>query len=332
MKRNLLFTCFSLILILVLPATMLIGCSSTSGERVVVRIALSVPFNSWQTTYAIREGIIASDKVDVQISMSTDPESQLLSGNAEMSAMSTSAFAATLETADMPLKAVSTVVVQTGAQAAKGVNYLVALAGSDIQSPADLVGKTIGVPELNSSSTSTFLAFLKSDYGIDESQLTLVSKSNSVLIELLRKGELDASVLGQNVGVQAYAEPETFKIIWNLDETFIEKYNTPCVVSVMVVNGNFLAENREAVEATMELLKESADWGDEHLEQLASEYAAEFGKTAGFYQMVYNEHSRVMLNDIEGDVLDSIMAVFEFVRVRGLIDTIPDPAVVFVKL
>jgi ABC-type nitrate/sulfonate/bicarbonate transport system substrate-binding protein len=332
MKRNPWVALFSAFLTLVLLSTSLLGCSSTSREKTVVRIALSVPFNSWQTTYAIREGIISSDKVDVQISMSTDPESQLLSGNAEMAAMSTSAFASTLETADMPLRSVSTMVVQTGAQAAKGVNYLVALAGSDINSPAELVGKTVGVPELNSSSTSTFLAFLKSDYGIDESQLTLVNKSNSVLIELLRKGELDASVLGQNVGVQAYAEPETFKILWNLDETFIEKYHTPCVVSLMVVNGNFLEENRDAVEATMDLLKESAEWGDEHIEQLASEYASEFGKTAGFYQMVYNEHSRVVLSDIDGDVLDSIMAVFEFVRVRGLIDTIPDPDVVFVTL
>ncbi len=89
--------------------------------------------------------------------------------------MSCSTFASLLETSDIPFRAVSTVVVQTGAQAAKGVNYLVTQAGSDINSPADLVGKTIGVPELNSSSTSTFLAFLKSDYGIDESQLTLVN-------------------------------------------------------------------------------------------------------------------------------------------------------------
>jgi ABC-type nitrate/sulfonate/bicarbonate transport system substrate-binding protein len=332
MKRNQCVALFSAFLALVLLSTSLIGCSSASGEKTVVRIALSVPFNSWQTTYALREGIISSDKVDVQISMSTDPEAQLLSGNVEMAAMSTSAFAATLETADMPLRAVSTVVVQTGAQSAKGVNYLVALAGSDINSPADLVGKTVGVPELNSSSTSTFLAFLKSDYGIDESQLTLVNKSNSVLIELLRSGELDASVLGQNVGVQAYVEPETFKIVWNLDETFIEKYNTPCVVALMVVNGDFMEENREAVETTMALLRESAEWGDEHLGQLAADYAAEYGKTAEFYEMVYNEHSRVMISDIEGDVLDSIMAIFEFVRVRGLIDTIPDPDVVFVTL
>ncbi len=152
-----------------------------------------------------------------------------------------------------------------------------------------------------------------------------------MLIELLRNA-LDASVLGQNGGVRAYADPDTFKIIWNLDETFIEKYNTPCVVTVMGVNGDFLEENREAVKETMELLKQSAEWGEENLDQLCEEYAAEFGQTAAFYKMVYNEHSRVMIYDINGDVLDSIMAVFEFVRVRGLIDTLPDPDVVFVTL
>ena len=55
------------------------------------------------------------------------------------------------------------------------------LAGSSINSPQDLVGKKVGVPDLTSSGTSAFLALLKKDYGIDQSQLTLVNDSNTLL-------------------------------------------------------------------------------------------------------------------------------------------------------
>ena len=47
--------------------------------------------------------------------------------------------------------------------------------------------------------------------------------------------------------------------------------------------------------------------------------------------MVYQQHSGVQLNLIEGQTLDSLMAIFQFVKDRGVIDALPDPDVVFVS-
>jgi ABC-type nitrate/sulfonate/bicarbonate transport system substrate-binding protein len=292
---------------------------------------MASPFNTWLCTYGIREGLVTSDKVDVEITLAADYETQILAGNYQMGAMATATFAVATQTSNIPLKALSTFILQAGAQKSEGVNYLLTLAGSPITSPKDLSGKKVGVPELTGSGTSVFLALLKKEYGINEDQLVLVNKSNTLLMELLKKGEIDAALLGQNTGVQAALDTKTYKVIWNLDEAFVDEYGAPFVASLVVVDENYRSQNAAAVKAAWELLKESNKYGEDHIAELAPKYAAEFGQTAEFYQLVFNEHSRSNLVLIEGKTQESLMAIFQFVKDRGVIAALPDPKLVFRK-
>ena len=308
--------CLSITLIV-----MALSCGSPQ-TRPSVSLAMANYFNSWLSTYAIREHIVTSDKVDVNITLAADYETQIIAGKFPMGAMATATFAIAREANNLQYKGISTYILHEGAIKQDGVNILFASANSSINSPADLVGKKVGVPALTSSATSVFLGFLKKEYGISENQL--------VLLELLRQGEIDVAMLGGNVSVQAYVDP-AFKIIWNLDKTFYAEYGDYFFPSILVVSESYFDSNPDTVKAVYSLLQESNQYGEQHLSELAGEYAAEFGQTSDFYQMVFNEHSRTVMKPITGKTQNTLMATFSLVKERGIISIMPDPGEIFIK-
>jgi ABC-type nitrate/sulfonate/bicarbonate transport system substrate-binding protein len=310
--------------------TSLAGCASTPQTKTVVSLAMANYFNSWLSTYAIREKIVTSDTVDVNITLAVDYETQVLAGKFPMGAMATAKFAFACETSEIDFRAISTYIIHEGAEKQEGVNILYALAGSSISSPTDLVGKKVGVPDLTSSATSVFLGMLKQDFGIEESQLTLIDKQNPLLLELMRQGEVDVAMLGGNVSVEAFVDP-AFKVVWNLDKAFYAKYGDYFFPSILIVQDRYLKDNPGAVRTVYGLLEESNRYGEEHLSELAAKYAAEYGQgqTSEFYIMVYNEHSRTRMTPIEGKTRDILMATFALVKERGIISSVPNPDEIF---
>ena len=331
MRLNRWFAPLSFLVSLVVLAIGALACRSDAGSTVIpsINMVMAAPFNTWLCTYGIREGLVNSDKVKLNITLAADYDTQMMAGNYPMGSLSTATFAVATQNNHLALEALSTFIVQSGAQSAKGVNYIMTLGGSKIASPKDLVGKKVGVPDLTGSGTSAFLALLKKDYGINESQLTLVDKSNTLLLQLLKSGDIDAALLGQNTGVQAYLDTATYKSIWNIDDTFIHDYGTPFVASLLVVDSTYHKTNASAVKAAYDLLKQSNTYGEQHIAELAPLYAAQYGQTADFYQIVFNEHSKSTLNLIDSRTQASLTAIFQFVMDRGVITSLPDPKVVF---
>ena len=319
---------FSVTASMVLLLTGMFGCRSTPPTKATVNVGMANFFNSWLTSYAIREKGITSDMVDVNITLATDYETQILAGKFPMGAMATATFGVACETSEIKFKGISTYIVHQGAVKQEGVNVLYTQAGSSLKSPSELIGKKVGVPDLTSSATSVFLGMLKQSYGIGEDQLTLVNKQNPLLLELLRKGDIDVAMLGGNVSVQAFVDPG-FKVLWNLDKAFYAKYGDYFFPSILIVEENYLRDNPEVVKAVYNLLIESNQYGEQHLDELAEKYAAEFGQTADFYKLVFNEHSRTKMVHIEGKTRDNLMTVFSLVKERGIISAVPDPAKVF---
>ncbi len=331
MRFNKWFAPLSFVLCVVLLSPAALGCKSDNGPITIptVNMVMATPFNTWLCTYGIREGLVKSDKVNVNITLAADYDTQMMAGNYPMGSLSTATFTIATQNNHLAIEALSTFIVQSGLQSAKGVNYIMTLASSKITSPKDLVGKKVGVPDLAGSGTSAFLALLKKDFGINESQLTLVDKSNTLLLQLLKSGDIDAALLGQNTGVQAYLDTATYKSIWNIDETFIHDYGTAFVASLLVVDSDYHKANSSAVKAAYDLLNQSNTYGEQHIAELAPKYAALYGQTADFYQVVFNEHSKATLNLIDSKIQASLTAIFQFVMDRGVIKSLPDPKIVF---
>lgn len=323
----------SLFLSATLILTGCLGCKSETATdaRTKIQMVMAPNFSEWTSTYAIRNNIVTSDKVDIGITFAQDFNTQMTAGNFMMGEMSTATYAMSHINGQKAYKILSGLALNRGTDEAIGTTMLFVPSGSTIKSPADLIGKEVGVPDLQSSSTCTFLSFLKSEYGITQDQLTLVDKSNSILIELLRKGELDAAIIGQNVGTQAYYDSD-FKMIWNLDVEFARKYGASCIPTVILVDSGFYNDHSEAVQAVYQLLIESNQYAEEHLAELAQAYTTEYsGLGIDFYLKIHKYHSMAGFARMDAENQASIIGLFQLMHENGVIGVVPDSADIFIN-
>ncbi|MCL2615465.1 MAG: ABC transporter substrate-binding protein [Dehalococcoidia bacterium] len=328
----------SMVLCLCVSAMPLLSCSKS--DKVVIEMAGADSFNTWLATYAIREGKITSPDVDLRITLADTRtyETALMNGHYNMGTLS-NARLATVPDNNIPLMAISTFVVHSGALERNGVNFVLSKAGSSINTPDDLKGKNVAVGNVSSSSTSSLIALLKMNFNLDAreqekitdaaNQITLIQAQGD-LAELVQLGTYDAALIGQNDGPKASKNPN-LKVVMSIDQLFFEKYGMPYITSTLVVDKNFQKDNPGAVAAAYELLIESHAYGEEHIDELAALYASEYAKgtDADFYKMIYNEHSGVNIAAIEGKAKEVIMAGFEFAVIAGESSAVPDPDVIF---
>jgi ABC-type nitrate/sulfonate/bicarbonate transport system substrate-binding protein len=324
----LLSVCILIVCTAILPGAA--GCTTTVQEKPVVNVVMAPYFGSWLCTYGIISGEIKSDYVDVVIDQSLAFDDQMLAGNYAIGAMNTAAFAISTEKGKIPLQAMGIYLAHTGLESTNGVAVVFVRQDSNLSSPADLPGKRGGVPGLSSGTASTFLGMLKAEYGIEEDEITIVDNGAPVLLELLRKGDIDAALVLGDPSVQAYYSDD-FKILWNIDQAFEQEYGTYNPASFLTVQSEYLENNRETVKRVYDLLLESRQYGEQHLEELSQKYVAEFGGDAEFYQNAYRNHYSVTFDSVTGDLEESVMAIFGFVMDRGIINQLPDNDAIFVR-
>lgn len=327
-KKWTLVLCLLLGCLLVLPSVA--GCRTAPTETPTVSIVMAPYFGSWLCTYGITSGEVTSDKVNVTVDQSLKFDDQMLAGNYVIGAMNTAAFAVATERSAVALKTMGVYLAHTGLEATSGVAVVYIRQGGSLSSPADLAGKRVGVPGLQSGTASTFLGMLKSQYGIDESQLTMIDGAPPQLIEFLRKGDIDAALLLGDPSVQTFYSTD-FKVLWNVDQAFEQKYGTYNPASFLAVQAGYLENNRQTAKAIYELLKESQQYGEERLVELSQKYVAEFGGSAEFYQNAYRLHYRVTFDAVEGKLETSVMSIFGFVKDRGIIGNLPQASAMFEK-
>jgi ABC-type nitrate/sulfonate/bicarbonate transport system substrate-binding protein len=316
-------------LMLVMASTM--ACSSSSPKtKVPVKVVMVPYFGTWMNNYAVMNGLVTSDKVDVTIDLTTSNDAQLLAGAYPIGAMSITGFATATEKSNIAFQAMGIYLADTGFDSGLGVDIVYTKADSKLTSPRDLIGKKVGVPGLQTAAAGTFLGLLKSVYGISETQMTLVDSPAPQLITLLTKGDLDAALLLADPSVQTFYNP-SFRALWNVDQAFEHTYGTYNPATFLVVQTDYLKNNRDVVKAVYDLLKQSGQYGKEHLAELSLKYVAEKGGSADLYQTACKDHYSVTFDPVEGQLQASVMAIFGFVKDRGIISKLPDPATVFMK-
>jgi len=322
---------FILFIILGAMTIMPLSLVSSCNHNNTIQIVMADFFNSWVATYAIREGIVTSNNIKVEIVFAQDFSAQLAAGKFPMGALDAAKFSLLNNESNKNFKALSTFIVHEGATAAKGVHALYTMADSGINSPADLIGKKVGIDDSNISCTANvFLGFLQEEYGIKESQFEQIYNPSAALLGQLRAGNLDAVMLAGNASPQAANDP-TIKRIWNLDEAFYNKYGVVFYPSVLVVEEKYYAKNKAIVAEVFDMLVESNKYGSENISVISEKYAAyRPGLSPEFYQTVFNNNSSCRILPLVGKERDSIIRLWEIVQYRGIITELPDPESAFV--
>jgi NitT/TauT family transport system substrate-binding protein len=330
MKYTKRITFSSIMLSIILLVSSAAGCNPSPATKASVNIVMAPYFGTWLCTYAITSGLITSDLVDITVDQSAKFDDQMLAGNYPIGVMNTAAFAIATEKSSIKFKAMGVYLAHTGIEATEGVAVVYTKADSSISSPTDLIGKRVGVPGMQSGTASTFLGMLKNEYGINEDQMTIIDNGLPQLIEFLNKGDIDAALLLGDPSVQTHYN-SNFKVLWNVDQAFKQKYGTYNPASFLVVQTDYLDNNRQIVEAVYDLLEKGREYGEAHLAELSEKYVAEYGGSAEFYQNAYHKHYSVTFDPIEGDLETGVMAIFNFVKDRGIISEMPAASDIFEK-
>jgi ABC-type nitrate/sulfonate/bicarbonate transport system substrate-binding protein len=294
-----------------------------------VRLVMGPFFAHYVPSYPLENGLVKA-QTEIEIEHSLNFNEHMMAGGGDIGEMSTAAFAIAYEKG-IPLRVLCIYVSHHGLQSGDGVAMVFTRKDSDINTPADLAGKKVGVPGLKTTTTTIFLEMLKREYGIGEDDLVLVDKELPILPTLVDSGDIDATLMYGDVSVQTYYS-DKYKLVWNVDKAFKQKYGEYTPASLLVVNAEFLEKHRDRTEAVIDALNQSKSYGEEHIDEISSWYAATFGGDADYYKTAYYNHYAVYLSPITDENKEAVMTVFEFAKAQGLITEVPDSANAFVSI
>lgn len=150
---------------------------------------------------------------------------------------------------------------------------LVALGDSDIQTPEDLVGKTVGVTSLPTDQ-AYFYNMLK-EAGVDKSQVDVVDPGQSGVQQVIQ-GNLDAT------SALVEYEPVILDSKGYTDHTFMPyaDYGAPDAPFYdIAANPDWLSENPEVAKNFIAATRECFDWTSANTEEAAQEFTKQFPDT-----------------------------------------------------
>ena len=140
------------------------------------------------------------------------------------------------------------VVILSGAT--KGGAVLVKKAGSDIQSVADLDGKTVAIPQIGNTQHLCLLDLL-AENGLapvtDGGTVTVTAVANADVANTMERGDIDAALVPEPWGATLLADGA--ELLMDYDEIY---GNGDYDVAVVVVRKEFMEENPELVEKFLE--------------------------------------------------------------------------------
>lgn len=158
-----------------------------------------------------------------------------------------------------------------------GVLYVVS--GDDsIKSIADLKGKTVYMTG-KGTTPDYVINYLLSENGLTKDDVTLEYKSEATEVAAVLKEKTDAiGLLPQPFVTVAMAQNEALGIVLDLTkewEAVQGEGGSQLVTGVTIVNNDFLAENKEAVDTFLKEHKASADFAVSNVDETAELVAAQ---------------------------------------------------------
>lgn len=142
----------------------------------------------------------------------------------------------------------------------------VIVTSDDIQSAADLKGKTFAIPHTQSSHNILLNDMLEED-GLSVDDVTVVQLSPSEMPSSLASGSIDGYCVAEPFGAQAVSQGFGH-VLYSSEELW---ENSLCCG--LVLNGSFLEENQEAADLLIEKYYEAGNSLDEEkAEEIAEKY------------------------------------------------------------
>ncbi len=220
------------------------------------------------------------------------------------------------------------VVILTGAT--KGGAVMVKRADADIESVADLAGKTVAIPQIGNTQHLSLLHLLEEN-GLkpvtEGGDVNVTAVANADVANMMDRGDIDAALVPEPWG--ATLEEKGAELLLDYDEIYMEgQYD----VAVVVVRKEFMEEHPEYVEAflaaheaaTLKIVEEQ----EESLKIMNAELQSATGKSLSD-SIIKKAFERIVVDTNLSK--ESIMGFATISKGQDFIDEEPAEADLFVK-
>lgn len=201
---------------------------------------------------------------------------------------------------------------------------------SDIETPADLEGKKVGVPFWNSGTTQVTTALIQEEYGLSIREDTDATEAGpAVLWDLLTEQEdLDAIIEFTLFTIKGMANPDMVDMIFAPQEYWEDRTGMSPFVTAFAAERSYLEENADHAVSFME------GWNNAitNFEENVEEYMDRYGRFAGLTtpdevevvkEKYQNGNVTISPEEWDEDTIENHFDIFEIIEKHGIIDEAP---------
>lgn len=215
----------------------------------------------------------------------------------------------------------------------KLVNGVFVREDSDIESPEDLEGRSVGVPFWDSGTTYLIGSMFDQEYDIDlREDVDATSANPSVLWEaLVEQEDLDAILQFTNYTIRGRAD-DSVREIFDPAEWWREETGEMALITYKAVRREWIEEPENA-QLIVDFLEGWGNTIDTFLES-PEEYMDRFGELGGFSTEAETNLTTDIFRDgalpepesWDEDYIDNQFEMMDMIGESGFVDNVPDPA------
>ena len=270
--------------------------------------------------YAIKKGIVTSDKIKVEVSPLDIAALQQAIAARTFDVVEGAAMAIPRANArGLPLKIIG--IAQRSHDEGLGSSIWVK-ADSPIQSVADLKGKKLGSYTLSSAGMTLNRIALNQAHGLNVAakggDVEFVELPESALAAALSAGNVDASVLIHAQAYQAMKSGE-FRPIAQLGKDMTDKFGLRMITSVLVGYGDKLEKDPVSYQEFLRMFRESVDYALAHQDEVFTAVGKEQNIDPEFFTLWFNKFTSIPVYISQND-LDAIDTLWTEATKLGVLD------------
>jgi NitT/TauT family transport system substrate-binding protein len=276
--------------------------------------------------YAIKSGRVTSSVIDVELHALAIPALIQATSARQYDVIET----ATLAIPRAALQGLSMVILSTAQRFRENTQDDDIWVGttSPIHTVADLRGKTLGVAAINSTGAALVRFALWKKYGLnvqlEGGDVHFVELPPPALMTALAAGKIDAA---SQIAAQTYqgVKEDAIRSIARVGNDLHDLYGVYMVPAVNASYPDKLAARPQAFEEFSRMLKASADYAREHIDEVAAAVSPDTGQEPGYFKW-WNECDAEFPATVSDADIKAIGKTFELAKELGVLQSYPDPS------
>ena len=206
------------------------------------------------------------------------------------------------------------------------VGQVVAMKDSDIMTPKDFEGKTIGIQGEADGSTLIMKTVLQNVYDVDLSTINFIGIESENAPALLERGDLDAAMFDSDFIIASDFD-EKYKTALDFGKGMNDEYGIVPPAKFFVARVDEYNANPQIYDDAVAYFVDNYHWSMRNLEEITRLEAEESGDDYSFLLEKAGYESR--LDSISEMDKDAWRDILEVAHQEGVLDSVPDVDVIF---